>query len=485
MSLSKNDIEKLSCAKLLCVGDIMLDQFVYGSASRISPEAPVPVFLTSDTDTMLGGAGNVVRNLSALGAKTSFFGVVGADTAGQQIRDLLEELKNVSATVLVDEARSSTIKERFISGTQQLLRVDKESFHPLNEHSEAELIAAIKGALSDCSALVLSDYDKGTLSRKSLIELISYAIENKVLVSVDPKGEDYSCYQGANWITPNSTELSLATGMPVESEDQVIAAARYLQTTFNIENVLVTRGGDGMTLVETSGSKHFPAEAKEVFDVSGAGDTVIACIAAALAAHISIDKAITLANIAAGIVVSKVGTAVVWPEDIVHALSQKKSRVEAHGKILTLNQAVERLKSWRNKGERICFTNGCFDLIHPGHISMLEKSRDLADRLVVGLNSDASVKRLKGSSRPIQEQNARSKVLASLSSVDLVIVFDGDTPIELIKAMKPEVLTKGADYARDQVVGAEILKDYNGEVRLIELVEGQSTTSTVQKMLKN
>ena len=339
--------------------------------------------------------------------------------------------------------------------------------------------------MSDCSALVLSDYDKGTLSKKSLIDLISYAIENKVLVIVDPKGNDYSCYQGANWITPNSTELSLATGMPVESEDQVIVAARYLQTTFNIENVLVTRGGDGMTLVETSGSKHFPAEAKEVFDVSGAGDTVIACIAAALAAHISIDKAITLANIAAGIVVSKVGTAVVWPEDIVHALSQKKSRVEAHGKILTLNQAVERLKSWRNKGERICFTNGCFDLIHPGHISMLEKSRDLADRLVVGLNSDASVKRLKGSSRPIQEQNARSKVLASLSSVDLVIVFDGDTPIELIKAMKPEVLTKGADYARDQVVGAEILKDYNGEVRLIELVEGQSTTSTVQKMLKN
>ena len=334
--------------------------------------------------------------------------------------------------------------------------------------------------VQDVHAIVFSDYNKGALNEiTKMIELGRY---HKKPIIVDPKGTNFQKYKGATIITPNLSEFESVVGKS-NDEQELINKGLGLVQDLSLDALLITRGEHGMTLIRSGSPElHLPARAQEVYDVTGAGDTVISVLAAAIASGESISDATALANIAAGLVVGKLGTAAISGPELRRAVLHEH---DWGGGIMTAHQLSFAVQDAKEHGEKIVFTNGCFDLIHPGHISMLEKSRDLADRLVVGLNSDASVKRLKGPLRPIQEHDARAKVLASLSSVDLVIIFDGDTPIELIKAMKPEVLTKGADYAPDQVVGAEILKDYNGEVRLIELVEGQSTTSTVQKMLKN
>ncbi|MEK9684554.1 MAG: D-glycero-beta-D-manno-heptose-7-phosphate kinase [Rhodospirillaceae bacterium] len=476
------ELDKISGAKVLCVGDVMLDQFVYGSIARISPEAPVPVLSVEKENSMLGGAGNVARNLSALGAQCLFFGVVGGDLEGQKVRGLLDELSNTKVTLLIDQRRPTTVKQRFISSNQQVIRVDREITEVIDEKIENELLQAIFSALPDASVLVLSDYDKGTLSVGMVSELIKAAKTSNIPVIVDPKGEDYSRYAGASLITPNSAELKIASQAKTESDTEVTSAAEYIRKKFKLNDILVTRSAKGMTLVESSGPTHFPAAGKEVFDVSGAGDTVVATLGAALAGGISLNAAVRLANVAAGVVVSKSGTAVASQADITSILNYEKAPISSDGKRVSLAEAVNQIQSWRIKGDKICFTNGCFDLIHPGHISMLSQSRRAGDRLVVGLNSDESVKKLKGKSRPIQNEISRAKILSALSSVDLVVIFSDETPIELIKSIKPEVLTKGADYSMSEVVGSAFVESYGGEVKLIDIEDAHSTTATVNKI---
>jgi D-beta-D-heptose 7-phosphate kinase / D-beta-D-heptose 1-phosphate adenosyltransferase len=475
-------VEQLKGARVLCVGDVMLDRFVYGEVSRISPEAPVPVCRVVDEAVMLGGAGNVVRNLDALGAAVDFVSVVGGDGAGDEIAALLAALPAVAASLITDPARRTTIKDRYIAGVQQLLRVDRESLAPVEESIAAQVAAAATAALAHAGALVISDYGKGVLAGAAIARLIDAAARSGCPVVVDPKGPDFSRYAGACVVTPNRRELAEASRMPTATDDQIVAAARHVAQSCAIRNVLVTRSGDGMTLVSATEVHHLPAEAREVFDVSGAGDTVVATLAAALAAGVPLAEAAQIANVAAGIVVGKVGTAVAWPDDIVDAIHRQSLLMPGERKVLPLASALDRIAAWRKRGDRIGFTNGCFDLIHPGHVALFAKARAACDRLVVGLNSDASVRALKGETRPVQNEAARAAVLASLASVDLVILFAEETPIRLIEAIRPDMLAKGADYTIEQVVGADIVQAYGGRILLVDLEQGHSTTATIARL---
>lgn len=477
-------IDRLKDGHVLCVGDVMLDRFTYGEVTRISAEAPIPVCRVLNETIMLGGAGNVVRNLDALGARTEFVTVVGADEAGRQVDEFLQTLPAVTATLLTDGNRQTTIKDRFIAGVQQLLRVDRESIEPVDGDIAQQVRGRAEAALTEVGAVVVSDYGKGVLAGDAIAYLTDKARQAGLPLIVDPKGNDYARYVGAFLVTPNRHELGEASRMPVETEDEIIAAARHIATSCSIDNVLVTRSRDGMTLVTMDAVHHLPPEARDVFDVSGAGDTVVATLAAALATGTPLLDAARLANAAAGIVVGKVGTAVAYPEDIAEALHRQIQKTPGEAKILPLAAALDRIAVWRQRGDRIGFTNGCFDLIHPGHVALLAKSRAACDRLIVGLNDDGSVRRLKGETRPVQNEASRTAVLASLESVDLVILFAEDTPVALIEAIKPDILAKGADYTIDQVVGADIVKAQGGDVLLIDLEAGHSTTATIARLAK-
>jgi D-beta-D-heptose 7-phosphate kinase/D-beta-D-heptose 1-phosphate adenosyltransferase len=475
-------IDSLKGVRVLCVGDVMLDRFIYGDVVRISPEAPVPVCRVVDEATMLGGAGNVVRNLDALGIGVNFVSVVGNDAAREEIRDLLKVLPAVTSTLITDPRRRTTIKERFIAGVQQLLRVDRESNVTIDARIARQVESGVSKGLATVGAVIVSDYGKGVLTDESLTQLIESARQAGCPVVVDPKGNDYSRYAGAFLVTPNRQELVAASGMKGDSDEEIVAAARHIVETCRIDNVLVTRSADGMTLVSADQTQHLPADAREVFDVSGAGDTVVATLAAALGGGVPLLQAAQLANLAAGIVVGKVGTAVAHLEDIVESIHRQELNMPGERKHLALKPALDRIATWRKRGDRIGFTNGCFDLIHPGHVALLSKSRAACDRLVVGLNSDESVRRLKGDTRPVQNERDRAAVLASLASVDLVILFAEDTPVALIEAIKPDILAKGADYTLDQVVGAELVQANGGSVLLIDLEEGHSTTATIERL---
>jgi len=475
-------IEALPAAKVLVVGDLMLDRFIDGEVDRISPEAPVPVMQVKSETDMLGGAGNVARNLAALGASTHFVAVVGNDKIGKTVTALAGALKGLRADLIVDRNRETTIKTRFVVGRQQVLRADRESGHPVVGDVEAELIRRVTRGLKSSSVVVLSDYGKGTLTPKAIGAIVAAARKAGRPVLVDPKGDDYGRYRGARLITPNRKELAEASKHATDDDDAIVGAARRLAKGCGIEAVLATRGPDGMTLLDGKKKpQHLPAQAREVFDVSGAGDTVIAAIAAALAMDAPLVDAARLANIAAGIVVGKAGTAVASRDDIAAALLRQDLHA-GERKVVSLEEALEKVAAWRALGFKIGFTNGCFDLLHPGHISLLAQARAACDRLIVGLNDDASVRRLKGKGRPVQTEAARSTVLGSLATVDLVTLFADDTPERLIKAVRPDVLVKGADYTVDGVVGAKIVKGYGGKVLLAKLKSGHSTSETIRKM---
>jgi D-beta-D-heptose 7-phosphate kinase/D-beta-D-heptose 1-phosphate adenosyltransferase len=474
----------LKQARVLCVGDVMLDRFVYGEVERISPEAPIPVLRVRREIGMLGGAGNVLRNLVALGAQAHFLAAVGDDGAGREVTQLIGELAGVEPVIVVESDRQTTIKTRFVATNQQLLRVDRETAHAISEAGRERIRLSAAKLFGEIGAVTLSDYGKGVLMPALLKALIDAAVAAKRPILVDPKGSDYSIYRGATLVTPNRKELHEATRMAVGTDEEIVAAARHLCESCGIANVLVTRSQDGMTLVAGKGmAHHLPAEAREVFDVSGAGDTVVAVMAAAVAVGAPPLEAARLANIAAGIVVGKVGTAVATTDELVAALHHSDI-VAGEAKIASLAAAVAQVERWRRKGLRIGFTNGCFDLLHPGHVSLLAQARAACDRLVVGLNSDASVRRLKGASRPVQNEASRATVLASLASVDLVAIFEEDTPERMIKALHPEVLVKGADYRVDQVVGGDLVTGWGGKVVLAELSPGHSTTATIARMAK-
>lgn len=472
-------VKRFNRASVLVVGDAMLDRYVYGEVSRVSPEAPVPILTVTREVAMPGGAGNVVRNLIALDAAAAFVSVVGDDQAGSDLTGLVGGQERVEPWLLVHGGRTTTLKTRYIAQGQHLIRADREETVELPPKLADRLVRIALDAMAATSVTVLSDYRKGVLSESVCRALIEGAKAVGRRVIVDPKGRDWSRYNGADVVTPNRKELHEATGLAVDTEAGVVAAAQVLLARHEFGAVLVTRAEDGMTLVTSSDVRHYPAEAREVFDVSGAGDTVVAALAAALATDVPLADAARLANIAGGIVVGKVGTAVTRPADLLAALTPATGTLR---KVVTQSAAAETAERWRLRGYKVGFTNGCFDLLHPGHVHLLEQCRALCDRLVVGINSDASVKRLKGPSRPAQTEAARAAVLASLASVDLVCLFDEDTPLELIKQIKPDLLIKGADYTRDTVVGADLVESWGGSVALAQLLPGHSTTATLARL---
>lgn len=485
-------LEKMKKTRILCVGDVMLDQFVYGAVDRISPEAPVPVLLATSARESAGGVGNVAANLAGIGCAVRLVSVAGADAGRALLDAALAALPDLEARLVTDPARPTTIKTRYCTGAQQVLRVDREDVREISPATEDAVLAALRDSMPGCHALVLSDYGKGVLTQKVLRAAIDAAVAAGIPVLVDPKGRDYTRYRGATVVTPNRKELAEATGgMATATDADVEAAARALQKNAGITSVIATRSADGMTVLDGAAAPlHLRTEAREVYDVSGAGDTVVAVVAAALAGGATLADAARMANTAAGIVVGKVGTAAVTRDELARASAQGVS-VTVQGRtlapVLGWQDARAEMDRWKAMGLTVGFTNGCFDIVHQGHVMMLDRCRAKCDRLVLGLNTDASITRLKGSGRPVNKQDARALVVAALGSVDAVVLFgdteaEGDTPLELMKALKPDVIFKGRDYTEDRVVGADFVKSYGGCVELIELEDGFSTTATIKKL---
>ncbi len=474
-------IDALPKARILCIGDVMLDRFIYGRVDRISPEAPIPVFRFEREQSLLGGAGNEVRNLVSLGAQAAFVSVVGQDAAGYDVIRLVGELDRVEPHLLVDPLRPTTIKTRFVADSHQLLRADQESDAIVGGETARDIERLIADAVADCDVVVLSDYGKGVLAETTTRTTIAAARKAGKPVIVDPKGANWSRYKGASVLTPNRHELALSVDMPAGDVPEIEKAARKQIKALGLDAVLCTRGKDGVALVRPSAKTvTLPTSAREVFDVSGAGDTVLAAFSAALATGAEMDLAAMLANVAAGIVVGKVGTAVVYPDEIKREIVHE-ANVASEAKIFSAAQGQDTIQRWRRHGLAVGFTNGVFDLLHPGHVTLLRKARAACDRLVVGVNSDASVKRLKGKDRPLQDEASRATVLASLASVDGVVIFDEDTPLSLIEQLRPDLLVKGADYTLDKVVGAREVQAWGGRVLLVDLEQGHSTTRLVGK----
>ena len=473
-------------AHILCLGDLLLDRFVYGTVSRISPEAPVPILKINRDFLTLGGAGNVVRNLSALGCSTTFIGITGKDDGGEKVKELLTSLPHVTAH-LINEGRTP-IKSRFVSHSQHLLRVDDEIVATPTEATIKALKEAVKDHLPRAQAVILSDYGKGSLPPELCQYIIAASKSAGIPIIVDPKGQDYSRYQGATLLTPNEKELSEVSPYPLRSDDDVTQAMIQVKDRYECDAILVTRGAKGMTLLAPSEPNaqykpiHIPTQAREIYDVSGAGDTVIATLSAAICTGQSLEDAAHLANIAAGIVVGKVGTAVVGRDELAAAVLKEKSI--ASSKIMSLEDATHHAQLWHRQGLTLGFTNGCFDLLHLGHLHSLAQCKKACDRLIVGLNTDSSIKRYKGEDRPIQTEMVRAHVLAALEYVDGVILFEDDTPLKLIETLLPDTLFKGADYTIDTVVGADVVQLNGGKVHLIDLKPGYSTTATVEKLSK-
>ncbi|MGZ8402436.1 MAG: D-glycero-beta-D-manno-heptose-7-phosphate kinase, partial [Rhodoplanes sp.] len=470
---------------VLCIGDLMLDDFVYGEVSRISPEAPVPVLAVKREEKLIGGAGNVACNVASLGARCVFLGVVGDDEAGQILRAALARHAGlIESNLVVDPHRPTVRKLRFVSEhySSHLLRADWEVATPVSAAVEDALIERMQAALPRAQAVVLSDYAKGTLTPRVIRTTIERARKLGKVVVVDPKGLDFSIYRGATLITPNRKELGEATHRPVRDLAELDTAAAELQRMVASEAVLVTLSEDGMLLkVGDSEPVHVPAYPVRVRDVSGAGDTVVAVLATLLAMDADLATAMRGANAAASVVVGKRGTATVSALEL-RARVLPAAALASEEKIL-FDAAIldERAREWRAQGLRLGFANGCFDILHPGHVKLLTEARAACDRLIVGLNSDGSIRRLKGEGRPLQSVHARADVLAALEAVDLVVVFEEDTPIELIKRLRPTVLVKGSDYRLDQVVGRDVVEANGGEVMLVDVVPGHSTTSILSR----
>jgi D-beta-D-heptose 7-phosphate kinase / D-beta-D-heptose 1-phosphate adenosyltransferase len=469
---------------VLCVGDIMLDDFVYGEVTRISPEAPTPVLKIKHSVVEIGGAGNVARNIAALGARCTFVGLIGNDDAGLTLANALAELGTVTPELVVDRNRQTTRKVRFVSEhhSAHMLRADWETVEPASAESETAIIAYVTAALPKVGAVILSDYAKGVLTERVIRAIIEAAHRFDKPVIVDPKGHDYRVYSGATLITPNVKELAAAVHRPVTSDDEIAAAAAELAALVGSDAVLVTRSEEGMSLhVEGEAPIHVPAYPVKVRDVSGAGDTVAAVIAVLLAMETPYEFAMRAANAAAAVVVGKRGTSTVTLAELRHRILPAASLAPEDKIVFDWSALDERLDEWRQHGLRVGFTNGCFDLLHRGHVKLLAEARAACDRLVVGLNSDASTRRLKGAGRPINPVDGRAEVLAALEAVDLVVVFEQDTPLQLIKRVRPAVLVKGADYQLEEVVGRDVVEGSGGEVILVSLVPGHSTTDMVQR----
>jgi D-beta-D-heptose 7-phosphate kinase/D-beta-D-heptose 1-phosphate adenosyltransferase len=468
---------------VLCVGDLMLDEFVYGEVSRISPEAPAPVIAVQRSEISVGGAGNVARNIAALGAKCIFVGLIGADEAGRTLKEALGQERLIEPLLIADAARPTTRKVRFVSEhfSTHMLRADWELAAPASATIEQQLIDTILPQLARVDIVLLSDYAKGVLTARVIRNVIDAAKKLGKRVIVDPKSANLAIYRGATLLTPNRKEFSEATRSRADSEVGIATAAQEAMILADCAAMLITQSEHGMTLVPRDGEAiHVPALPVTVRDVSGAGDTVAAMLAVALAAGADWETTLRLAAAAAAVAVSKKGTAMVTSSELRRRILPH-AFLAAEEKIVATADLDARLAEWRTAQLRIGFTNGCFDILHPGHVKVLTAARATCDRLIVGLNSDASVKRLKGAERPLQDERARAEVLAALEAVDLVVIFEQDTPLELITQIVPATLVKGGDYTREQVVGHEIVAAQGGEVILVDILQGFSTTSLVER----
>jgi D-beta-D-heptose 7-phosphate kinase/D-beta-D-heptose 1-phosphate adenosyltransferase len=471
-------IDRLAQATVLVVGDVLLDRFVEGKVGRVSPEAPVAVLNHRGERALLGGAGNVAANLVGYGAKAVLVGVAGDDDAAGELRSLCGGLEGLDCRLVTDPSRPTTVKTRYLSGWHQLLRVDAEDASPLGAPVARELLTVAEAAMAEAGAVVLSDYAKGVLDAATIPALIASARSKGIPVVVDPKKADAAHFAGATLLTPNAEEMGRFAGMAIANDADVEAACRRLLARVDVDAILVTRGERGMTLCRRDAEPlHIPAETHRVFDVTGAGDTVAATLAAALAAGLALPVAVRIANAAAGVVVTKPGTATVSPAELKQALG-----VAGSANVMAAAEALEQVAAWKRQGLKVGFTNGCFDLLHRGHLHSLDQAARRVDRLVVGLNTDASATRLKGPGRPVQDLDTRAAVLAALRSVDLVVPFDEDTPAGLIETVVPDVLFKGADYAEADVAGGDFVKRNGGRVELLPLLPGHSTTGTVGRL---
>ena len=482
LSALQSLLASLNGVRVACVGDLMVDRFVYGEVTRVSAEAPIPILARTGESVMLGAAGNVARNVAALGGVAALVGVVGADAAALEATRLLAAETGIEGSLVTDASRPTTVKARFVSGGQQLLRVDDERIDPVDVETEQTLVRALRSVAADVGAILLSDYGKGVVTDAVIKACLDAAKTHGTMLIVDSKARSFARYGAADIIKPNASELARATDLPTKTDAEIEAALARAFELCPCRAILVTRSEQGLSLGLRDGSvRHFAGARREVFDTSGAGDTALAALGLALAAGATQDAAAEFALLASGVVVGKAGTAVVTPAELIEAeLSAHRAPVEA--KIATLELMRGEIARWRELGLKIGFTNGCFDVLHRGHVAYLAQAKSWCDRLVVGLNSDRSVRALKGEGRPFNDLESRALVLAGLGSVDLVVPFDQETPIELIDAARPDVLVKGADYTVDGVVGHELVLSYGGEVKLATIVEGYSTSAAIRRL---
>ena len=473
--------------KIMVVGDVMLDRYLWGEVKRISPEAPVPVFHIKKRSVVPGGSGNVVLNLIGLGASVTLISIIGKDENAHKLKKLFGDQK-IKSILLRDQSRPTIIKTRIISKGQQLLRVDDENDIVLNESIKRKIIEQVRREIRKCDAVILSDYGKGIFQTQNVTEaIIEISKDHDVPIIVDPKGKNWERYAGATCITPNTDELELLFGETIKDDKDLVGGMNTILSEYMLSNLLVTRGPLGMCLLSNDGTPQFISSiAKEVYDVSGAGDTVIATLTAGIASGMSYFDAAQLANIAAGVVVGKLGTQPIKILELKAAtkVNGEQCRGGVNYKIHSLAAAALQVQAWKANDEKIVFTNGCFDLLHPAHIYLLNEAKACGSRLIVGLNSDASVRRLKGEDRPILNEKDRAAIIGALNCVDIVIIFNEDTPLELIKSLQPDMLVKGADYRSESVVGGEIVASYGGNVVLVPILEGYSTTNLTSKLMQ-
>ncbi|MBI2817576.1 MAG: D-glycero-beta-D-manno-heptose 1-phosphate adenylyltransferase [Acidobacteria bacterium] len=489
-------LHNISGRGLLVVGDFMVDRTIYGEAGRISPEAPAPVIQVQDTQQQLGGAGNVVRNVDSLGGMVWCAGVIGEDETATTLRELLCTVRGCRACCMVQEpGRKTTLKTRIVAahagqrtehpyGHQQVVRFDEETPHPIAAETAAKILGFASDVIGQVDGVVVSDYAKGALPPGLLEPLIGLARKAGKPMFVDPKYKDWQRYRGASVLTPNAAEAEAALEMSFAGfENSATHEAELVQRKLHelcLDALLVTRGAEGVSLIDNQGFHHFPTSAREVFDVTGAGDTLIAAFALAAASGANWREAAQFGNLAAGVAVGKAGAAVVYPHEVEREASMR--HFSADSKIRTREQMQVLAETLHRENKKIVFTNGCFDLLHVGHMYLLREAKNCGDVLVVGLNSDGSVKRLKGNGRPIVPGDDRAFAIAALECVDYLVVFDESDPMELIRAIRPDVLVKGDDYKESEVVGAEFLKSYGGVTRLVRLRSGVSTTALVEKI---
>ncbi len=468
--------------KILIVGDLILDEYIWGEVNRISPEAPVPVLETRSENLALGGAANVANNLVGLGCEVHLCGAIGQDEKGDKLLQMIHERAIQTEGIFRFVHRPTTSKIRIIAHSQQILRIDKEDNRPITEETEKKLIQYINQIIPGVDGIICSDYHKGILTEKIIKTILRRAKKSKKAVIVDPKSSDFSLYKGATVITPNEREVARSVPIKIRDKQDLGRAAEYLLNLTQAEAVLITLGKDGMSLYQSKEEfVSIPTVAKEVFDVTGAGDTVISVFSMAVFVGFSYREAAWLANMAASVVVGKVGTAVVTLEEINEFLHQEM--LHASHTVMKLAELKTIISMAKSTDKKVVLTNGCFDIIHGGHIEFLQKAKSFGDILVVGLNTDQSVRKLKGGNRPIKNEKERGDILSALKYVDYIILFDETTPEKLIREIRPDILVKGNDYKIDEVVGREIVEGYGARVELVPVVAGYSTTATLEKIM--